>query len=102
MVIHDLYVICVLATPAEADPPSIVNPDAMLSGSILLERFKRISRRNAQLFQFVHCVQLSELTKCHALNVRRDASTFPFVKELFCLAIRKSLDHKRHSNARRY
>jgi hypothetical protein len=24
------------------------------------------------------------------------------VKELFCLAIRKSLDHKRHSNARRY
>lgn len=102
MVIHDLYVICVLATPDEADPPSIVNPDAMLSGPILLERFKRISRRNAQLFQFVHGVQLSELTKRHALNVRRYASTFPLVKKLFCFPIRKPLDHERHSNAPRY
>ena len=52
MVIHDLDVLRAVCGPNEANPPLVVDPDAVLSFSISLQCFQFIARRSPQVFEY--------------------------------------------------
>src|SRR5207302_6579166 len=47
MVVHDFHVQLILALPAEANAPLVIDTDAVLPVPVALQRFKPISRRSA-------------------------------------------------------
>jgi len=47
MVVDDLDVKCTCAFPAKADPPLIVDTDAVLPLALALQRFEPVTRRNS-------------------------------------------------------
>ena len=49
VIIGDLNVVSVSPLPSEADPPLIIDPDAVLPGTISAEPFKVIAGRNSQI-----------------------------------------------------
>jgi hypothetical protein len=48
MIIGDLYVVCVLAAPAEANPVPVVDSDAVLSGTVATKGFELVAWRYAK------------------------------------------------------
>jgi len=69
MVIHDLNVRCSGLRPAEADPPLIVDTNAVLACSISTKRFEAISRWNPKIVKTAGNLQLSELAPSYGLDV---------------------------------
>ncbi len=62
MVVHDLHVFRTGAGPTKAYAKSIVDADAMLSGTIAFERLKPIARRYSQIVEMVRDFQLTQLS----------------------------------------
>jgi hypothetical protein len=52
VVVHDLHVVDVAVSPDEADPPLVVDADAVLAGSIALRVSKRLpgGTRRSEMF----------------------------------------------------
>lgn len=61
MVVHDFDVTRVTVFPQEADTPLIVDPDAVLTLSIAVQRFQTIARRNRQVAKLGCGVDLGQL-----------------------------------------
>ena len=51
MVIHNFNVVRVFALPAEANPILIVDPDAVLPGTVAFEGFQAVAGRQLQVAQ---------------------------------------------------
>jgi hypothetical protein len=51
MIIDDFDVMRLVAAPDEADPPLVVNPDAVLPGSTTLQSLEAVTGRNAKVLQ---------------------------------------------------
>src|SRR3990172_1093266 len=78
VVIHYLYVFSACFRPAETDAPLIIDADAVLTGSVALQRLESVSRRYPQVLQAAGDLQLPELSTRHAGDVHEapDAVTF--------------------------
>ena len=68
MVIDDFYIMGILPIPAEAYPVFIVDPDAMLTRTVTLERFEPVARREAQFVQGRGGFELSEFAEGGFVN----------------------------------
>jgi hypothetical protein len=79
--------------PNEADSVLIVDPDAMLSGPILLQGFKPVRWRNAKISELDRRFQLIELAQSSFRNTG-PAPMIPSFKEQFGVSVFKALDHK--------
>jgi hypothetical protein len=62
VVIDDLYVVNPVSLPTKADTPLIVDPNAVLSSPITLQRLQTISRRRIQFIEASDRVDLDEST----------------------------------------
>lgn len=51
VIVHYLNVMRLAVPPDEADSPLVIDPNAMLTGTITLERLDAVSRRNAKVIQ---------------------------------------------------
>ena len=51
MIIDDLDIECVTVTPPEADPPLLVDPNAVLALPITLQSLKLIRARNRKILK---------------------------------------------------
>jgi hypothetical protein len=51
VVINDLNIFRRTAAPAKADPPLVVNPDAVLAHALSFESFETIARWNTQIVE---------------------------------------------------
>jgi hypothetical protein len=71
MIVDDLDTVCGATLPDEAEPPSIVNPDAVLSNPVAFERLQVIAWRRAQIVEPDRGIQDSQLPACHDQDVRR-------------------------------
>src|SRR5438094_8261905 len=71
MVVHDFHVQRILALPAEANAPLVIDTDAVLPVPVALQRFKPISRRSAQISQAPGLVQQQQLSPSRPSNLRR-------------------------------
>lgn len=57
MVVGDLHVESVTCTPTKADPPLIVDPDAVLANPIPAELLQSIARRYAKVLECLGCIE---------------------------------------------
>jgi len=61
VVIHNLNVIRIAVTPGEANPPLVVDPNAVCPGAIAPEQFKLVSRRYPKILQAPCLMEVQEL-----------------------------------------
>jgi hypothetical protein len=59
--------------PAEANPPLVINTDAVLSLTVAFQCFQSVAWRQLQVAQLARAVQLRELPQGNALNLRRQS-----------------------------
>jgi hypothetical protein len=68
VIIYDFNVVGLAVAPDEANPPLIIDPDAMLAGPITFERLEPVAGRNAQILQPPGCMKVEEPAPGHALD----------------------------------
>jgi hypothetical protein len=93
MVIHDFHLLCVVITPDEANPPLVIDADAVLAGTVAFEDFQPVARRRKQIAQFPRPVQVFELAPGSVLNVRRQLAGAFAPKDALCFAAREGRNH---------
>jgi hypothetical protein len=71
MIIHDFHLLRIATAPDEANPPLIINADAVLAGAVTFQGFQPITRRRKQIGQCPRPVQVFQLAPGGVLNVRR-------------------------------
>ena len=49
MIVNNLNVVGITASPEETDPPPVINPDAVLAPAIALKRFQAVAWRSQQI-----------------------------------------------------
>ncbi len=78
VVVNDLDIFGADGRPSEANAELVVDPDAVLTGPVTLERLEPITRRNSQVFQAARDLQLPDLPSSRGLDTIEspDASTF--------------------------
>jgi hypothetical protein len=75
MVIDDLNVLGSTARPAKADSPLVVDPNAVLTLAVTLERFEAISGWNTQVVELACDFQLTQLAAGHLCNGLKPPNT---------------------------
>jgi hypothetical protein len=68
MVVNNLNVAGAMVAPRETDSPLVVDPDAVGTSAVALQRFQVISRRRFQIFQALRLMKIEQLTARRALN----------------------------------
>ena len=60
MIVHDLNVMCLAIPPDEANPPLVIDPDAVLPGSIPLKRFEMVAGWNTKVVNLLGGMQVKQ------------------------------------------
>jgi hypothetical protein len=68
VVVNDLYVGCVVAGPSKAQPPLVVDPDAVLTRTFALQRLKPVSGQSPQEFKAGRSIQHGKLAPSRRLD----------------------------------
>jgi hypothetical protein len=104
VVVDDLDIVSVGADEAEADPPLIVDANAVLPQTVASKFFETVRGRDLEVEKTGCGVEHQQLAKRHSLEVRR-RSTDPFAPEKsFRVRVAKAANHSGaiDSNAIRY
>ena len=91
MVIDDFNVMDVAFAPDKTNPPSIVDPDAVLTGPITFERLEPVAGRNAKVLPPLGGMKIEELTPCNALD-RAESAHGPILEKRFSVMATKGPD----------
>lgn len=70
MVVHDLHFKGVPLAPLEADPPLVVDSDAVLAGPVPFQRLQAIAGWHPQIEEALGVVQHPQLPSCRFLNLQ--------------------------------
>jgi len=92
VIVYDLDLVRVPIAPNETETPLIVDPHAILSLSVAVQRFQAISRGRGQVSQFGGAVQLPKLSARDALDCLKAPARLPMVKSPSLRAAER-LDH---------
>ena len=93
MVIDNLHVMRAVRFPAKADPPLVVDPDAVLSLAPALQRLKAVAGRHPQLFQFHRRIQHFQFPLHDRQQVAGETPGPDTLKNFPRLVTPKTLDH---------
>ena len=69
MVIHNLNILRPLRRPYKTNPKLVIDTDTVLTGTITLQCFEPIARRDTQVFQHTSEFQLLQLAPRDCFNV---------------------------------
>jgi hypothetical protein len=69
VVIHDLDVPCLTFAPTKANPPLIINADAMLTASVSLQAFEAVAWRDLKVIDLLCRVDGKKFGSRTALNL---------------------------------
>jgi len=97
VIVHNFYAEGIRAFPPEANPPLIVDSDAVLPGPIAFQGFQPISWRGAKVFQAPRLVKEQKLSACHPLDLLRQPAGMLVLEEPFCLRAGKTAYHRPHT-----
>ena len=87
MVVNDFNLVGIPVTPLEANSPTLIDPDAVLSLPVSRQLLKSIARRNAEIGEAKCVIEHSEFSVSSLLDVSRETRR-PFAAEdPGCLAI---------------
>jgi hypothetical protein len=81
------------AAPYEAEPPLIVDSDAVLAGAVALERLQAISGRNAKVLQPLGRMEVQQLAPGRALDCP-ESDHRPILKKRFSVMAAKRPDQE--------
>jgi hypothetical protein len=93
VIVHDLNIVRIPIVPNEAQAPFVIDPYAVLPGSVIPQCFQAIPGRCCQISQFRSAVQLPKLSAGNALNGLKAPACLPIVKSLSFRAT-EQLDHE--------
>jgi hypothetical protein len=82
MVINNFNIFGTSFCPSEADAPLPVNTDAVLPGSIALERFQSITGRYSQILEICRNFKLSQFPAGNCGDARKSLDAVSFRKGL--------------------
>ena len=85
MVVCDLDLMRVALPPHEAQTPLVIDANAMLTRSVVFERFQPVARRRPQIQQVGCRIQNLQLPQGDPLNVRRKPARASALPNLRCL-----------------
>ena len=102
MIVHDLDIVRVSARPTEAEPPLVIDPDAVLTCAISQQFFEPIRRWHHQISKRGCCIQNPEFPKSGALQIGREPRDPLALEQLFRVLAPEAADHSDNSNAPRY
>jgi len=91
VIVHYFNFMRLAVPPDEADPPPIVDPNAVLSSSISLERFEMVARWNAKILHPPGSMKVEELAACDAFH-RPEPKYRSILKERLGVAASKRTD----------
>ncbi len=93
MIVGDFYIEGIAVFPAEAYPPLIVDPDAVLTLSITGQLFEAIPRRDSQIGQSIGGVKHEKLLQSRAEDVPRELSRAFSLEDQFGLWVFEAPNH---------
>jgi hypothetical protein len=94
MIIDDFNIVRIASSPSKANPPALIDTDAMLSLPITNEFLKAVSGRNTQIIQHSGNIEDLQLAACASLDLRWKLSRESTAEDPLCLLVRKTPDHK--------
>ena len=74
MIINYFHIVSVIRLPIKTNPPLVVNPNAVLSGSTADKFFKAIRGRHAQIVNRLGIIYHSQFPQSDLLNVGRQTA----------------------------
>jgi hypothetical protein len=95
VIIYDLDVIRIAAGPPEADAPLIVDPDAMLAGTVALELLQPVAGLHLQVLQRLRSIDSYELPQHGTLECRGIAPHPLPTEEALSVPVGEAPDHRR-------
>lgn len=101
MIVRDLDVIRIPAPPVEANPPLIIDPDAVVPSAVSRESFQSVPRRNTQVLKRPGRVQHCEFTLGYLLDIRSQFPGLLSQEDLLSLLVPEAPDHIGNNNVRR-
>jgi hypothetical protein len=102
MVVDDRDVECISVTPTKAYAPLIIDPNAVIAGTITTELLQPISRRDPQIVKLFTRVKLDELASRHALHLQRPSPYSNTAEHSLRILVGEGLDHMADVNGGRY
>lgn len=84
MIVNNFDVFCESVRPAKADSPLIIDANAVLTGTIALERLKVIPGRNFQILKTISDFELSEFSPGNLGNIHKSLYTLALIE---CLRV---------------
>ena len=102
MVVNDLNVMRVAGIPAKTDPPLLVDPNAPLTESIALQRFKMIARWDVEVSEIAGGVEHLKLRERTLLDSLRQSPGSTLLVDGQGFLAPEALDHAADSNNDRY
>jgi hypothetical protein len=79
--------------PTEADPPLVVHPDAVLTGSVATELFQPIPRRDPEIHEGLGCIQHHEFAQRHSLELGVELANSLAPPDPFRVCVGERLQH---------
>src|SRR5882724_10541833 len=93
VIIYNFNIQGMTCIPLEADPPLLVDADAVLALPITLQRLKLVEHRDREILQIACSIQLLQFHQCTLLDVVRKLLRILPLPDLFGVLIPKGLDH---------
>jgi hypothetical protein len=90
--IHYLDIVSIFIAPNKTETPLIVDPYAVLSFAITMQRFEPVSGRSRQIAQVYCAIQLTEFAPIHLFNCQKTPAALAVMKPL-CLSTTKRPYH---------
>jgi hypothetical protein len=94
MVINNFHPIRVAVAPDEANPPLVIDANAVLADAAALQGFQPVARRRQQIAQCPRPVQVFQFSPGGILNVRRQLAGAFSPKDSFRLTAREAGYHQ--------
>jgi hypothetical protein len=101
MIVGDLDAIGTAILPDETDAPLVVDPDAMLAGSVPLQGFQMIARRRGQVAQLFSLMDLAQFALSNPLDVRRKFPGKLSMEKPFRILVEEAPNHLSTMNVSR-
>lgn len=90
MIVHYLNVMRLAIPPDEANPPLIIDPNAVLPRPISLERFEMVARRNTEFLQSLRGMEVEQFAPRHTFDRLEPENGLVVEQRLGVLASKRS------------
>lgn len=94
MIVNDLNVVSITASPEETEAPAVIDADAVLTPAVAFKRFQAVAWRNQQVLKGSSAVEIQQLPPGDSLK-GSEARHFQVGEQCFRFLGAKGADHRR-------